>query len=256
MKEIDERLREHSEWLREMRIYGHSDKKQADFSGEDLRGVMLVDANLRKAIFREANLTGARLFRCLCDGASFGEATMISATLNNCSFDDACLASVNMLEVTAVGSKFTNADLDKANLYNSNISLSNFRSAILTGASLDYVKATRASFEGAVCHGTTWENADLQGSNLQMAQFDSWVDLSTVGIVGVRGNNKEICSAYVYPFDVAWTKTTLAIGCEQLPISKWVKMTKKEAKSYGPQGMEFFTTHRETLLHLMKNHGK
>jgi uncharacterized protein YjbI with pentapeptide repeats len=130
-KKLDKKMAKHAKWLEEKYRLGVRLGKRADFSGLDLRNTMLAGADLRRAIFVNADLRGATLRRALLDEADFTKANLRGANLEHADLPNANLSGANL-----VGANLRNADLLGANLTN----------AELQDSELDGAKITDRSF--------------------------------------------------------------------------------------------------------------
>ncbi len=101
----------------------------------------------------------------------------------------------------------------------------------------------------------SWANlstANLFRANLFAADL-SGVDLSNIRIINTIGNGKEIKSAQFDNYNVVWTADTLAIGCQQHPISKWQKADPRWIAAMAADATEWWTKHGEFVLKMIEH---
>ena len=79
--------------------------------GENLRDVNLAGADLRRAVFDEADLEGADL-----SGADLRKASFLRANLMKCAFDGADMRGARFLKARMNMSNFQNTQLENADL--------------------------------------------------------------------------------------------------------------------------------------------
>jgi uncharacterized protein YjbI with pentapeptide repeats len=123
-----------------------------DLSEADLRGSILVSADLSGADFSEARLWDVTLREANLQGANLYRAALFEADLSRA---DLSLAQLS-------GAQLTEAILDDANLYRATLSDVNLREAYLRHADL-----REANFFGANLMNATLTDADLRGAYLR-----------------------------------------------------------------------------------------
>jgi len=144
MNNVSEILKQHAIWL-ETNDLG----KQADLSGADLNGAVLIRADLSGADLNGANLSGADL-----NGAN--------------------LSGVNLSRADLSGADLSGADLSRADLNGANLSGANLRRADLSGADLSGADLSRANLSKA-----DLSEADLSGANLRAIKGKTIYTLSS-----------------------------------------------------------------------------
>jgi uncharacterized protein YjbI with pentapeptide repeats len=89
----------------------HKDWSFTSHIGKDLRDVNLSGADLRRAVFDEADLEGANL-----SGADLRNASFLRANLMKCAFDGADMRGARFLKARMNMSNFQNTKLENADL--------------------------------------------------------------------------------------------------------------------------------------------
>ena len=100
------------------------------------------------------------------------------------------------------------------------------KGANLDGANLEYSSLDYSSLKGANLDGASLKGVNLDGASLKGVNLDG-ANLDGVSIKNCIGNGKEIRSMQVDKYKIAYTKTDLAIGCEQHLIGDWKKFTEE-----------------------------
>ena len=120
----------------------------------------------------------------------------------------------------------TGADLSYADLRNADLRLANLSDANLRDANLRGADLIRASLRDANLSRASLSHADLTGADLRGADLSS-ANLSHASLRDAKllcaGNMREIKTLQVDTWRVAYTSTTLQIGCQTHPIEKWRK---------------------------------
>ncbi|MFO0611490.1 MAG: DUF2169 domain-containing protein [Polyangiaceae bacterium] len=138
-----------------------ADLRDADLTGADLSGAVLAHANLKGASLRNAKLSGSNLGSsnlegAVLEGADLSDAVLMRARVEGASFVGANLAGADMMNVVWKGVDLRGAQLPQASFIDADFSHAN-----LAGARL--VQATFVS--------CTFDHADFTEANLQKATF-------------------------------------------------------------------------------------
>lgn len=120
-------VKEHKRWIETH----EKDGKQADLSG-----AVLFRANLSEAYLFKANLSGANLSEADLIGANLSEANLFKADLTGADLINANLREANLFGADLSGADLSVADLREANLREANLSGANLIRANLYGAKL------------------------------------------------------------------------------------------------------------------------
>lgn len=120
----------------------------------NLQNVILIEAELNRAILKWADLRRANLKR-----ADLAWANLESSNLNEANLEKASIWSSNLQYANLIGANLEKANLEGANLENARLVKSNFRWADLSGANLKGATCKEADFTKADLH-----NADLTGA--------------------------------------------------------------------------------------------
>ena len=140
-EKIEYILREHQLWL-QTRFSPHIEGCRADLRGvnlmnTDLRGADLRDADLRGADLKYANLRSVNLMNADLKYADLRSVNLMNADLRGADLKYANLRSVNLMNTDLRG-----ADLRSVNLMNADLIGADLRGALLFGADLRGVKNT------------------------------------------------------------------------------------------------------------------
>jgi hypothetical protein len=102
--------------------------------------------------------------------------------------------------------------------------------------------------------------ADLQGADLRDADL-RWADLRDADLKGVdlkgaslrwcMGDGIVIKHAHFDRYRCAWTKYSLAIGCEQHTIEEWKRFTDDRITIMDSHALTWWTTYKDVLLDLV-----
>jgi uncharacterized protein YjbI with pentapeptide repeats len=147
-----------------------------DFSGADLSGAYLCEANfegadftgarLRKTHLGKAQLRGANLKGADLSGAFLSSAMLYDANLSSANLSDAQLDGADLREVLLVEANLSNAFLAQADLQRSILRQANLCSANLCGANLMETDLNRADLSGANLERALLINTNMEASIL------------------------------------------------------------------------------------------
>lgn len=169
--ELDERLRLHKLWLDSDLSKGEKlCLTEVDLSGFELRGAILIGADIPEINFDDADLTGADLRR---------------ANVSSCTFRRAQLARVSLYKAKLHYVDATDADMTRADL-----------------VSMEWMhgSATRTKFDRSDLYDALFAKVDMSNCSLRFASLDLAV-FSSVTLAGadpagatgsVRGNHVSI----------------------------------------------------------------
>ncbi len=124
------------------------------------------------------------------------------------------------------------ADLRLANLNSANLRLANLNSADLRLANLNSANLWDANLSGANLSGANLRDANLRDANLSGANL-SGANLRDAKLDGADlryclGNNCNIFTLQLGAYQVTFTSSVMAIGCQQYSIVEWFKFTDKD----------------------------
>jgi hypothetical protein len=158
-----------NQWIRDNAIT--PDLSQTDFTGANLIGAYLVEANLNNTILADADIANANLTKAQLNNASLVESDLSRATLIEAQLDGADLNHTNLGHANLRGASLIKADLSWAILRNANLSDVQLTEANLHSAGLTYADFT---------------DAKLIGANLRRALL-GWTKLANTDISVVKG---------------------------------------------------------------------
>ena len=130
------------------------------------------------------------------------------------------------------------ANLNRASLYRANLNGANLYRASLDGASLDWASLdwanlNRANLNGASLNGASLDGANLNGANLYRA----------------NGVTKYVKCIQIEQYPIAYTDTTLQIGCERHRISEWADFDNSRiAKMDGKKALKFWAKYKDWIF--------
>ncbi|MBO4812556.1 pentapeptide repeat-containing protein [Candidatus Saccharibacteria bacterium] len=144
---LNQIIKDHELWLSSSGREG----QRADFTGQDLKGVKFPFKNLKMAIFRDADLTGADLYGAILRTADFTGAILRYANLG--------IAKMEWVIIE-------NADLREARLFQTTLNFaslkgSDLRGADFSGASLSYCDLRGITVESISVNKELWQNTRL-----------------------------------------------------------------------------------------------
>ena len=123
------------------------------------------------------------------------------------------------------------ADLRDANLQDANLRYADLRYANLQDADLRYADLRYADLRGA----------DLQGAYLLGASIKHCI-----------GNGQDIKTLLALRWTISWTKTDLAIGCQQHSIEKWAEFSNEKINLMDEDALEFWMEYKNFIMNLVK----
>ena len=104
-----------------------------------------------------------------------------------------------------------------------------------------------AEFCSRIEKPTNWlRGADLRGANLRGTHLE-----------GVIGNGREVKSIRLHEWAVVWfysgNELTLAIGCQQHPLSVWLEATDEWLLGLHPESLAWRDKYGDTILSLAQS---
>jgi uncharacterized protein YjbI with pentapeptide repeats len=149
-------------------IYTHGGESLV---GENLVGVCLDGASLRRAnmvgvCLRGASMVGATFDNANLDGAGLDVANLVGATFDNASIRGARFVSANLR-----GTSMAGADLRGANFCIAMMDGVRFFGADIRGANFDGADLCGANFDGAVLDGAILDGAIIDGTSIDGAKL-------------------------------------------------------------------------------------
>jgi uncharacterized protein YjbI with pentapeptide repeats len=181
--------------------FGDPVRRPFELFRANLSGQWLVNADLRLADLRFANLSGASLFGANLSGASLFGANLSGADLGNANLTGADLrlaknlSSANLFGANLFGADLNEADLSDANLNTANLSGANLRLANLRGAKLGFASLIRADLSGAdLSDADLISHAQLNEANLRLANLRG-AQLNEANLSGADLNEADLSDA-------------------------------------------------------------
>jgi uncharacterized protein YjbI with pentapeptide repeats len=154
-------------------------------SGESLRGVNLVRAELSGLELAQADLAEANLRMADLGGTDLREARLTGCFLSGATLVKAILVGANLIEASMIGAELKGADLSRADLSGADLTGANLESAELRGAYLVGTFLNETNLCGATLVGAYIRMAQMAGCNLAGAMLEG-ADLSYTDLSGVR----------------------------------------------------------------------
>ena len=151
--------------------------KGSNLNGLDLSGLDFSDLDLsrcqcRKTIFREANLTGARLNRVIANEADFQGAVLSRAALNRAVCSKACFVEAKMDGAKLTQTVLKEADLSRADLTGAGIRQCVLEKSVLLEAVFSGAEMEMAVFVKAQAMGSLFNDAVLKKCLFQKIPLD------------------------------------------------------------------------------------
>lgn len=135
-----------------------------DFTGANLSGLDLSNADLSHGFFESANLSGAKLAGANLERAVFAHANLEGADLTGAKLKDASLGRAKLARA-----KLGGADLSEAILVGADLSGADLTNLTLDGASLRDVRFESANLDGLRGSQLTFMNCHLAGVTIRGA---------------------------------------------------------------------------------------
>ncbi|MFW5432220.1 MAG: pentapeptide repeat-containing protein [Methylophilaceae bacterium] len=181
--------------------------ENADFSKSDLSNAIIFQPIFDKTIFKDANLTNARVI------GSLGKVDMRGINATNGRFGlDIGNQPMGQMKFDSVGGNFEGANFEGADLF-----IAAFPFGNLKGANLRNTNLIRADLVSADLTGADLTGADLTGADVDNANFKDVKGLSTVkGFDKVKGK----CNNCVATADQAEPAKTEAKKDEAVKVSE------------------------------------
>ena len=158
-----------------------------DLRGADLCEAQISNADLSRAMFHHANLSGIHLANTDLTEASFSHANLSKTQFFNVSFTGARLSWANLS-----GAMLQDTEMVRMNLHNVSLSGANLGGANLSGSILQDAKLTDAWLDHANLSGATFLRTDLSRSVLVGAELS-----------GARVLDTDLTSANIANADVS-----------------------------------------------------
>lgn len=138
----------------------------ATLAAADLRGLVLMDGDLRNADLRGADLRGADLCNADLSGANLAGADLSRVVATNADFVEVDMRGVIASDTILLASRFRGANLHGADLTRASLGMARLEAASLTEARL-----CRADFAHAHLRGADATGADCSGANFFATQM-------------------------------------------------------------------------------------
>ena len=215
---VQRQLTNHKKWLD-----GASDGAPAsivnvnlfgfDFTGQDMREIILSGSSLQGARFVGTDLSGAILINADLRGASFRNATLVKADLSGANLAGAQFDGADLRDVSLKGAigvpltdkaliesgtdtstfdgepvNFTRARMHRANITDAQLAKAVFSKADLSGANLSRTSLPRARMGGAVLRNANADRADLSGADMSNV-FAAGANFSGANLSGANLEN-------------------------------------------------------------------
>ena len=147
-----------------------------DLRGADLRGGQLLDADLSRAMFHHAHLSGVNFAHTDLTDSFLSHADLSQAEFHDVNFTRTRIWSANLSgamlqDADLPGIDFHNAKLVGANLFRANLSGANFQDAKAANAWFERANLSDSVFLGADLSGARLAGADLSGARLAGADL-------------------------------------------------------------------------------------
>jgi uncharacterized protein YjbI with pentapeptide repeats len=228
----------------------------------DLKGAVLIGADLRKADF-----TAADLERSLLNNADLREAKFNcdAGSLKHQEFrveDCSQLQGASLVSAKLAGASFVAAQLQGANLSSAELYGAVLDTAQLQAASLDGAQMRGASLDGAQIQGASLANAGLQAASLRTAALQgaflgyaqlqgtllTGAQLQGASLIGAQLEGADLRIAFTYrsyPPDVAATKGANIVNLQTGPVVPCPQLV-------GSQTCRWTAEDFSDLLHLIE----
>ena len=145
------------------------------FTGSYIGGSKFNNANLDRAVLKNASITTSTFEYCDLDGTDFKDASLESVHFSHCDIREAIfIVTASSVVMDVVGlkcSEMWGASFSSSSITNSNLSGVNLRSANLSGIDLRSSDLSYANLDGADLSGTDLTGADLVGASIVNTKF-------------------------------------------------------------------------------------
>lgn len=166
------------------------DLVEAQLEGLDLIGWQFARCDMRRVVFKDAQLEGTAWASCRGAFANFVGADLTDATFTSCDFNNAVLRAARMSQVSFTGCKLTGADLsdvtatdahfEETLLVGAKLASFSFRKQQLKRIDFSHADLNKADFRESEFNGCSLRDANLAG-----ARFDK-ADLRGADLGGLR----------------------------------------------------------------------
>jgi len=204
------------------------------FAGADLRGVLLIRANLKDSDFRDADLS------CAPHNVV---ANLMWANLERAQLQRANLTGANLREAILREARLDHADLSQADLRGADLTKAMLEGAILKGAQLDEAVLTKAVLQGA----------NLIDASLRLTEFsETSLDKDCIGDALLHERLRQYRDAEHIYFTLK--RNFQEIGAYDSASWAYVKERTMERKTYFPLWAKQFYLSREVPATTNKLH--
>ena len=175
----------------------------------------------------------------------------VQASLSDANLSDANLRSANLRSAN-----LRSADLSDANLSDANLSDASLIGANLIGANLIGASLIGASLIGANLRDADLRGADLRGANLRDADLKG-ADLTDAGLKGANlkganGNLLHIKSIQTEKYCIAYTFSTLQIGCQRHSIEEWQEFSDETIARMDKGALKWWVKWRPIIMQIIE----
>ncbi|HXG91567.1 MAG TPA: pentapeptide repeat-containing protein [Blastocatellia bacterium] len=178
-------------------------------SGESLRGINLVRADLSALELAQADLAEANLRMADLSRADLREARLTGGFLSGAIMVEATLVGANLVEASMIGAALKCADLSRADLSGADLTGANLESAELQGAYLVGTYLNETDLTAANLAGAYVRMAQMAGSNMTRASLEG-ADLSYADLSDVRLDGSNLMGANLTGANLAGSSLTRA----------------------------------------------
>jgi hypothetical protein len=192
--------------------------------------------------YKLTNLTGADLRDANLRGAELENADLRDANLKYADLENADLKYANLRYADLECADLSGADLEGADLRYANLTCANLKSADLKGVNLRGADLENADLRDADLGGADLKGTDLKNTNLANT------DIRYISC----GNNKEIFTYQISPYQVVYCKPTqqLAIGCKQYSTEEWLNFDDETIASMAKNALMWWNKYKPILIAL------
>ncbi len=207
---LEEKVALHTRWLESQGSEGKRYRVGSeDFTGMNLSGLNLSQAQMRGASFAGADLSGARL-----EGTDFSEADLSRANMADAHAPRAIFARANLTYADLNGTQapqanFNFADLQGAKLKDAVLDGAQMREANLQGIVAPELRLVGANLRSARLFESILPGADLRGADLRNARLERTV------FIGANLAGASLKEAEILDLDYAQTDFTVALDVPQ-----------------------------------------
>ncbi|MCP4582741.1 MAG: hypothetical protein GY839_14115 [candidate division Zixibacteria bacterium] len=162
-----------------LKEFGYDTEEEYDYLHYDLRGIQLVEQDIKSAKLPYVHLEGAHIVLSNLQEVNLDESFLQYVVIDSCNLTGASLTRANLNHATMDSIVLTYASLDNVDMRDAFLIYSNLQGANFSEADLENSSLHKCDLRGAILYGANLRNAALTSVDLKNASLVSAILQST-----------------------------------------------------------------------------